>query len=663
MSEPVFTRWAAQLAAATDSPSRRALAKEIALWRPSNLSDAPGQAEAAYALARLFHAENVPSQAEKCARELVSLVRDHDENERFAADDLLAEVTGQPRPTRAATRPPARERTRAEAANAGRSAAAEVPDLAALVDSGRYDDATRAARQLGVRTPVALAWIGLHRALDARDPVLSAQMLVALRDDLRRQVTSPRRAAANEPKADAPASPLEQLLGRPVPARRLAEALENRAQERPDLIDALAAAALDHHRLIDPGVPAPFLAGVVGAALAHTPGRATRKALGRLKGTALGATFDEPGFVRLVAVLGTAPAMVASGPRRGVLRDEPDGARVWTLRVTRPDGSTVGVAAAPPEVPAELAPRLAARLIQLDPVCTLLDADPVLAAAASAAGVTLLDGGAAAVVASVLGAEPAPAAAPREAAPRPRPFAELIEAITAGADASALAGMLGPIRRRFRVFGALRPVLEGMSPERADACTLSLLEALLVVSPPEARMPEGTTFAVRAAAACPDGRVAAALRGEGATDAERAVAARFGGAGLADVLPLAVALHHAGLSLGPVHHGASGRDRRELPALADLVADPGAFWRVGVRSARGSGDVWLIGALSPEGRAIAVQLAAVTRRPYVALVAPGVDPVPGLRSTAWDAAGVDAALAEIASWSTGPSTDEDEPSE
>jgi hypothetical protein len=34
-----------------------------------------------------------------------------------------------------------------------------------------------------------------------------------------------------------------------------------------------------------------------------------------------------------------------------------------------------------------------------------------------------------------------------------------------------------------------------------------------------------------------------------------------------------------------------------------------------------------------------------------------------LRSTAWDAAGVDAALAEIASWSTGPSTDEDEPSE
>jgi hypothetical protein len=274
-----FERWNDRLNTAIDADSRRALAIEIGLWRARNLTNIPGQRDAAFALATLHQKNGDPVAAKREAEGLMSLCQSPPEavdEEIRAARGLLQNLGGRPiiaappprreRPERnerseRPERPARQERAERPPRNgpidlspAGREpAAADVAVQAAAF--GRWDEALAALDgRKGDRADLLRAYVILARALAEGDEVRRAKELGDLERHLRARVLQARpaeRAAAparpetprgapverpaRAPRAERPAltdDPLSKLLGAPVPGDR---------QARIDAIEAAAA--------------------------------------------------------------------------------------------------------------------------------------------------------------------------------------------------------------------------------------------------------------------------------------------------------------------------------------------------------------------------------------------------------------------------------------
>src|SRR5690606_17757936 len=157
------------------------------------------------------------------------------------------------------------------------------------------------------------------------------------------------------------------------------ELVERFAEEHPERVDELAAAALEHHVLTaGPRTPAPWLASVVGRALS-ADGPATRATLDRMgqEGVFAVTAYQEEPFGVLVRVQRAARAqgLPTGALRRGVLaRAEPQDRKMWTLRIGDGDAERMLVVAPTSDepYPEGMAARLAQRLTHLCPRLVLL---------------------------------------------------------------------------------------------------------------------------------------------------------------------------------------------------------------------------------------------------------------------------------------------------
>lgn len=611
-----FEMWSDRIADADSEESRRALLQETARFRAVHLSDVAAMRRATFTISRLHLLLGDRDRAVQEARQLVSLCQTTPPppSEEIAAATGWLRSLGEPvprmQPVRSARpeRVP-RERNRptrgreAAPVRPTRGAPISEPPASALVEAraaaarGAWDDAMRAVGSMkGASAALLRAYVGLASAMDAPD---RDERLQALRADLARA------AGLKPPRAEAPAppptdDPLSRLLGHAVPHKRAARirALETAADAHPERVDALAAAALRHHvESFGIEVPAPWLVGIVGRALAAGEAPDTRAAIAELRaqGALVVSAYDEWPFERMLRIHRRAGATGRDpgGLRRGILaRGEPDDRKLWTLRVASGGVErmlAVGPHAIDPYEPGK-AEELAARLASLCPRTVLLatgSGNAELLAAAAAAGVTVLEHDADddTVLAALEAAGP-PAAAP--AAPQAVPpdrLADLLLAEPLDADAvqAAVAGFRRPDR-------ALR-VVQKLALD--DARTAALLRAVHLACTDERPVPEGTTLAIRAAVDGP--QTLALLTGEGRE--------RFGGPGVEVVVELARALADQGWTVHRVLRGPTRRECTTHPALETLAPALGGLWRLLIRRGEIRGEVWYLADLSPEARA------------------------------------------------------------
>lgn len=604
-----FAPWSERVAAASDDASRQQLLAEIGAWRAAHLTDIPGLRGAAWAMAELFHGLGRADDATREANALRSLCQIEP---RVGGDDqklargLLRRVKGE---APAADRPRERKRERAPA---------EPADVYELIRRGSWRRAMGALS--GDERPEAAqlrVLVQLRRALARRSAESTVDAVRQLADRLQRDLLpEPPAAPAPAPeRQDLATGPLAELLGRPVPYGLQARirALENHATEHPADLDRLASLALEHH--VDVAglrKPAPWLAGIVGRALASGDAPATRATLGRLRERRSFAVsaYDEWPFGRLVQLVSVAEPLGwdVTALRRGVHRGEPSSHRAWTVRLVR-DFTERLLAVAPAGYPADAATSLVTHVARLSDRTALLTPDASLREVAARRGLAawddLPDGEVLELLAAVeAGAAPAPesALAPEPAPKEPRgpsPASLLREALAAGATVDEVAAVLGQFRRLHRSFSAVRRFLAEQPDASLDAATHTLLTALDTLAPPEVHLPEGTTLAVRAAAALPTGRTHELLVGGGT---------RFGGAGSSLVVELAHGALGAGWKIARVHRGPTGRERKANPILSTLGDAASDLWRLVVRRGEVEGEVWVVGALAPEGRAAIPQL-------------------------------------------------------
>lgn len=689
-----FEQWNARIEATVEPADRRALLAEVARFRAQHLGDVAASREATFAMSRLHRLLGEEDAAVREARALLSLCqtapRASDE-QVSTASRWLAEL-GEPVPdlgvgARPSRREKRQERERPERTSATREAQAEQKASASprgakaleLASKGDFGAALRSLKgRRGPEMDLLRAWLQLSRALSNEDPARRERDLQDLHRRLG-ELVGAERAPEGAPRAERPDQerplpddPLSQVLGQPAPRRRerRIEVIERWVAEHPDRVDEIAAAALEHH-VLTAGLkaPAPWLAGVVGLALARG-GQATRQTVDRLRSQEAFAVtaYDEPPFARLVDLLGSAleRGWEAGGLRRGVLaRDEPAERKLWTLRLTR--GGVERMLVVGPSVdepyPEGLAARLAQRLTRLCPRIVLFApgaGNAALREAAAALGLRAFaeDPGEEALLAALeearpveaVEARPAPAAKPAQEAPAeegPRPDALLTEALEAGAPASELLPIVQQFRRRFRAIQVGERVL-GTRPD--DARVVALLQAVHEAATPDEALPEGTTLAVRAAA----------MGGEASRQAltDPPLSERFGGPGVDVVMDLARELAQDDWEIFRVLRGPTRREQRDHPVLDTLSEHLTGVWRLLVRRGEQRGEVWYIAELPIEGRAALPQLLLEER--HRAVVLP-IEPelthwygsLRGPEAIGWTGEEGDALRSEVAAWPAG----------
>ncbi len=616
----MFDTWSHRVASVAEEESRRALLAEIAVARARSLGDVPAMRQATWAIAQLHSLLGEKGKAVSEAQQLVSLCQTPPaapKGQRQEAVKLL-EGLGAKAPNYASAPPPSASSRRERSARE-RPARESKPKGKSTRNDDPLTDARQAAEQGKTRKVRSLAgerrgptWSGFRAWSLLTDATTSGKGL-----EQAVQAALGELAAGLGVKVHVP-DPLSDLLGAPVPTKRRAaiSALEAFADAHPDKLDELVVTALEHHVAHQAGSSAGWLSGLVGRALAQG-GEAVKAVLAKHASAPALRLFDAWAFHRAVrvAAAGVAAGWSYDGLREGVLhRGEPDDRRVWTLRMSREDGQRM-LALAPHATdawPEGVAEQLGARLVRLSGAAVLVASgagNAALRDAAAAQGVVVLDEDADdAALLAALGERPP--AAPQERAPRePRAAAGSKPASDGPAPPAVLTALLQgdtpPTEEQLREVVATfrRPSSALRVAERAEA-SLALAPALLravdAAEETDRKIPEGTTLAVRAAAAgITDAREALA---------DEALALRYGGPGIDVLADLAGVLVGDGWELFRVLRGATRRERETHPVLETLADGLDGLWRLLVRKGEVKGEVWYVAELATEGRAAVPQL-------------------------------------------------------
>jgi hypothetical protein len=129
---------------------------------------------------------------------------------------------------------------------------------------------------------------------------------------------------------------------------------------------------------------------------------------------------------------------------------------------------------------------------------------------------------------------------------------------------------------------------------------LAFLRAVDANAPAKARLPEGTSMAVR-------------LASEGNADAramllDAPTSARFGGSGMERVLEAATTLASSGWTIQRAVRGAMSRERRQDPVLSALGDAERSVWRLIASRGEQEASLLVLAEDSPEGRAAVPRL-------------------------------------------------------
>ncbi len=618
--------WSDRMGRAQSVEDQRALLADLAVWRARHLSDVVATRRATYTIARLHQKLGNHGQAVAEARSLASLFRTPPKptDEATASARALLTSLGEDVPEMSQTGARrGRGRDRGERGERGeRRGRTDRPERSERSDRPARDREPRGGGKPNSTQEAKTAaqngdFAGVLRALEgARGPSAAvlrtyAELSIALaggdvdravlerlRDDLA-QAAGLRQATREAPPSGD--DPLSKLVGQPVPTRRPARirVLEQFAEAHPDRIDELAETALRHHVATSgKDVPAPWLVGFVGRALAATDGERTRQALSDLREQSAIAVkaYNEWPFERLLPLLKhlLAEGYTVGSLRRGVLaRDEPDDRKLWTLRFTDGDGIERMVAVGPHSTepyPSGLAETLASRMVSLSPHTLFLGTgfgNEALREAVRAQGLGALeqDGDDATIVAAAK-AVSGPVNAESSGLTPP---SQLVAALQS--DPFQPGAVVEAVQRFRRPDRALRSVIK---LELDDERTAALLGAIHEAVPADQVIPEGTTLAVRTAA---NGPKTQALVESGPA------AARFGGPGISGVIEVARAALSDGWSLHRVLQGPTRRESRNHPAVQTLSDSLNGLWRLLVRRGDQRGELWFVADLPAEGRA------------------------------------------------------------
>lgn len=624
MSTP-FARWAQSISSATTLEARKQLMSEVAQWRAAHLIDVVGQREAAFAMACLLRDVGNSEGALREAQSLVSLCRtppNAEEDQLNAAYDLVKALGGTAtRPKPAAKR--AKNRSEKPRKEESRQPSGDVVERAvAAALSEDYGQAFRLLKgKKGPRFQLIRTWVDLRRAMAAEGAERDVQLgrvLSRLESGLAEVPKSAAAKQADDKPAREPQSRVEKLMGRVVPPRRARalKVIQSFVQANPGRADAIAAAALRDHLEANGAAPAPWLAGLVS--LAEQAGGtevSTAKDELRAAGSEALTIYEDAGYATLRSYQDAAreAGVEFVELRRGVLREAPDNARLWTLRLRGKAGEGV-IAVAPEEgdgLPENLLSDMVKRLRGLAPH-VVVEAPGVantgLRGALAVSDVATVDpGGALEHLVATLGKAPAttkPEAAAVSAAPAAPSHKVLVEKVKEALsadelpDSATLEALVAPIKR-VRDLLEFAETLEG---ESAPAKVMALIRALHATIPGHVRLLQATTLLIRTQLAHPESGASALL-------VEGDVAERLGGSGMGLLLDTVHATHREGWRLHRILQGVTRRERRESPAL-DVLAEPmGPLWRVLLDKGDVRGEIWVAESLAPEGQAGLPQLA------------------------------------------------------
>ena len=670
-----FDKWTDRIAAANDDASRRAVLAEIGAWRAAKLTDVTASRQATFAMSRLYALLGDHAGAVREAHSLVSLCqtppeasRDETASARAYLGSLGEKV---PREIRVKqNREPRSKRTRSEGKREPkRERQSAYGSAMAAAREGKWGDGLRAMRgKSGQRADLVRTWLHLSRALEKDDAEARLSDLRDLEKRLRKVLDIDGRKQAPEERAKTEAAqslddPLSQILGIRAPRRRemLVRALEKHAQEHPEELDKLAAAALRHHLSFQGEKrAAPWLISTVAHALAATDGVATATAIDALRtaGAFAVSAYDEAPFTALLGILGKAleGQWTYRGLRRGVSRDEPRDRRMWTLRLAK--GRTERLLVRADDIAEPYADGVIEVLVpRLLDLCTrvVLHApgagNEALRDAAAQAGIAVIgtDDAALQAMADVHAAVPDPAPeSAADAPPRKKKPALVLEELLMRdepATVDEIVAVLGDFRRWFQSFQVAEKLFGQIESDRIA----TLLDAVHSTADTDRRIPSGSGLAVRAAARSGvDSRVHSML-------VEGPTAVRYGGAGIADVVAIYAALQSEGWDLHRLLKGPTRRERDDAPAVDALAEHLGGLWRLVVRKGDVRGEIWYVAGLPAEGRAAVPQL--LLRDAHRAVILP-IDPdllswygtLGGPSAIGWTGSEGDEVLAAVTAW-------------
>jgi hypothetical protein len=656
MSVP-FDRWSASIHNAADEVARRTLLGEILQWRKTQLFDVRAQRDAAWAISNLLVALGEKELAIREAQGLLSLTQSPPEATRDEAtaarrwlDQLRGTVTPERAPRQERAPRPERGERQPRQDRPERPARAERPERPERRDSPREADPYELARSAaqggrwdaalsaltdrrGARFELLKTWIVLARALQNPDLDRRGRDLFALEEELRASLLSERgeRTPNREPARGVDAAhpaivALAKRLG-DLPADRDAlVALAEAAATSPKSADDIAAAALRHHVAVHgEREPAPWWFTLVTRAMSQGDGRQVKQAIADLGDAWAVSAYAEPAFESVLSVARNAATagLTLGQVRRGIAsRGEPKDRRIWTVRLNGPHELGVAVAGAQVEpYRPETAERLGARLAELGIAAIYApgSGNEGLLATARAHGVATPDRiEAIAWSAAPAGDRPAPRA-PR--APRADAFEGVRAALsTDPLTVEALVGPIAALPRAHRVFPIAREVFADR--DDLDARMAIVLQAAHLAAPPGVRLAEGTSIALEAAAMhgldSPLGRLL--------VDAD--TAARYGGAGVTELLGVAAATRNVGLRIGRVLRGATLREKKASPVVDALGDSLDALWRLLVQRDGANGpfraEIWFVSELTPEVKTAAPILLAEAHPRAVVLATPAL---------------------------------------
>lgn len=641
-----FEHWNSKRTAAADPATQQSLLAEIGAWRARNLTDIPGQRDAAFALSKLHKALGNEADAIREARTLLSLCQTPPEANKgeLAVARKTLTALGETAPRIVTPGAPRERRERRERTDDRSPRGSNTSGQDAAIEKALAGDFAAARRILkGKKGREAVrVWIDLCEAI-AADGDRQSQLLNRLEGRLRQTIglpAAPKRAVPEAPPA--PPAPedgaLGQLIGRKLPRRRepFLRALAAWLADHADQADALASTALQYHiDTIGAGSAAPWLASFVARALA-SDGSATAAVIQSHEAEPIGAIFREAPFKRALSLVGN-PRF--SGLRRSVLgrNAEPDDRRAWTLRFDDGDKMIVLVPEHTEPYPADIATQLTERLPGLCSQFIVLApgaANAPLRESLAGAGLVSLDGAPSdneliAALDHVTPVErpartrkeraPKEASAPRAAATPAAPAAPKIDPMDA---VKALLGADGvPTLEQLRAVLEPLPKLRDAFlfasrtwfPLAADASARAavLLDAADAEAPDGLRVPEATTLSLR---------IAAQQGGDVLTRLQNGpTAERFAGPGVVDVVGVVKGAADAGWELRRAFRGTTRRERRNQPMLNELGGGLDGLWRLGVEKGEERAEIWFVADLPIEGRAAVPQLLMDDRKRVVVL--------------------------------------------
>jgi hypothetical protein len=647
-----FDHWNSKRSAASDADAQRALVSEIGSWRARNLTDIPGQRDAAFALAKLHKTLGNTDDAVREARTLMSLCQTPPEASKAELAVARKTLTGLGASApRVASAAPARERRERKPDRNDRSAGSAPDAVVERALAGDFSGARRIAK--GQKSRQALrVWVDVQEIL-ASDADQREALLRRLEGRLRQTLglAVPKGSKAEQPPA--PPVPedgaLGQLLGRRLPRRRepFLRAMEAWLDEHPDQVDVLASTALQHH-IDGTGAdhPAPWLATFVARALI-ADGAATRAVIQSHAEAPIGATFLEPAFERSLSLVAS-PRF--SGLRRSVLgrNAEPDDRRAWTVRFDDQAKMLVVVPEHTEPYPTDIAEQLAARLPALCSRVVVLAPGPAngpLREVLAGAGLVSLDGrpSDSELLAALDHVTPmerperpkrespkkkearkddakqapraqdaAPSPAPAKAeAPKVDPMDAVRDVLAdPSADVPRIRAALEPLPKLRDAFLHASATWFPLADD-ASVRTAALLDAADAEAPDGLRVPEATTLALRVAAAQAGPTLDRLSAGS--------TAERFSGPGIADVVGVVRGAQDAGWTLRRAFRGTTRRERRNQPMLSELAGALDGVWRLGVERDGVRAELWYVADLPIEGRAAIPQLLLEERQRVVVL--------------------------------------------